>query len=110
MGLSYTGLAASYVALESGGLLYLVISQSGSYWSDDCWLSKRIEERSTPVDISFYLDVGDEETETNVQHREDVRHRLEHPRELESLDGRWEDERGDVQGKVAEVVTGLHLK
>ena len=71
-GLSYTGLAASYVALKAKGLFNKVISQSGSYWSNDCWLAKEYEKWEGNLGISFYLDVGDEETETNVQHKEDV--------------------------------------
>lgn len=71
-GLSYTGLAASFVALTSKGLFTKVISQSGSYWSNDCWLPlevKKIESDSKPA---FYLDVGDKEIEVNVLHKEDV--------------------------------------
>jgi len=72
VGLSYTGLAASYVAIESKGLFQKVISQSGSYWSDDCWLSKKVEALDRKLELSVYLDVGDQETDTNVKHKEDV--------------------------------------
>jgi len=71
-GLSYTGLAASYVAIKSEGLFQKVISQSGSYWSNDCWLSKQIENTDQPIAAAFYLDVGNQETETKVEHKEDV--------------------------------------
>jgi len=71
-GLSYTGLAASYVAIKSEGLFQKVISQSGSYWSNDCSLSKQIENTDQPIGAEFYLDVGSQETETKVEHKEDV--------------------------------------
>jgi enterochelin esterase-like enzyme len=73
IGLSYTGLAATYIALRAGGKFTRVISQSGSYWSNDCWLIGQVQEMSAPLPIEFYLDVGLDETAENVQHREDVR-------------------------------------
>ena len=71
-GLSYTGLAASYVALKSNDLFTKVISQSGSYWSNECELSRSLENSEQSSDLSFFLDVGDQETDINVQHKEDV--------------------------------------
>ena len=72
MGLSYTGLAASYVALETTGLFTKVISQSGSYWSNECELSKNLESSDQNSGIVFFIDVGERETDINVQHKEDV--------------------------------------
>lgn len=71
VGLSYTGLAAAFVAVEYPGVFHRVISQSGSFWWKDCWLPERYRSASqTPTE--FYLDVGTEEVQENVQHREDV--------------------------------------
>jgi enterochelin esterase family protein len=71
-GLSYTGLAAAYVASEAPGLFHKVISQSGSFWWNDCWLIKQTDRWSQPLGTEFHLDVGTRETQENVQHREDV--------------------------------------
>lgn len=71
VGLSYTGLAAAYIAIERPGVFQRVISQSGSFWWNDCHLVKRMHE--TPrLPTAFYLDVGTRETQTNVQHRPEV--------------------------------------
>ncbi|GAB5559798.1 MAG: hypothetical protein SynsKO_14450 [Synoicihabitans sp.] len=71
VGLSYTGLAAAYIALRKPGLFGRVICQSGSFWWNDCWLPKQA--KSMPNNLTqFYLDVGTKETKTNVQHRADV--------------------------------------
>src|SRR5689334_11539418 len=37
IGLSYTGLAAAFVAKECPGIFQRVVSQSGSFWWNDCW-------------------------------------------------------------------------
>jgi enterochelin esterase-like enzyme len=37
-GLSYTGLAAAFVAKEYPGSFQRIISQSGSFWWNECWL------------------------------------------------------------------------
>lgn len=71
VGLSYTGLAASFVAGEFPGVFQRVISQSGSYWWNDCWLTEQSKARA-PVPTQFYLDVGNQEVHENVRHREDV--------------------------------------
>lgn len=71
-GLSYTGLAASFTALSNDGLFSKVISQSGSYWSDDCWLTKEIPGVSLSTPPAFFLDVGDKEKQQRVWHKEDV--------------------------------------
>ncbi|MBK1876681.1 alpha/beta hydrolase [Pelagicoccus mobilis] len=71
-GLSYTGLAASFAALKHDSLFTHVISQSGSYWSNDCWLTKEFDGVQPPSPPAFFLDVGDQEIQTNVWHREDL--------------------------------------
>lgn len=71
-GLSYTGLAASFVALSHDGLFTKVISQSGSYWSNDCWLSNQLDHIKLKNPPAFFLDVGDKETQEYVWHKEDV--------------------------------------
>ncbi len=71
-GLSYTGLAASFAALSHDGLFTKVISQSGSYWSNDCWLTKEFEGATLKNPPAFFLDVGDQETQDYVWHKEDV--------------------------------------
>ncbi len=72
VGLSYTGLAASYLAFACPGLFQQVISQSGSYWWNEGWLIERFRELSQPIPAAFRLEVGRRETQTNLQHREDV--------------------------------------
>jgi enterochelin esterase family protein len=37
-GLSHTGLAAAFVAKEYPAAFHRIISQSGSFWWNDCWL------------------------------------------------------------------------
>lgn len=69
VGLSYTGLAAAYVALNAPERFTKVIAQSGSFWWNDCWLASQVAQ---PLTAEFYLDVGLEETQTEVQHSEDV--------------------------------------
>ncbi len=71
IGLSYTGLAAAFVAKEFPGIFQRVISQSGSFWWNDCWLSEQYR-LSAPVPTDFYLDVGTKELAENVLHRADV--------------------------------------
>lgn len=71
IGLSYTGLAAAFVAKEYPGLFRSIISQSGSFWWNDCYLVEQF--RSAPrFPTQFYLDVGLREVHENVRHREDV--------------------------------------
>lgn len=71
IGLSYTGLAAAFVAKECPGIFQRVISQSGSFWWNDCWLSEQYR-LSARVPTEFYLDVGTHELAENVRHRDDV--------------------------------------
>jgi enterochelin esterase-like enzyme len=72
IGLSYTGLAASHVALQTASPFTVVISQSGSYWSDDGWLTREYARLKTPRPVRFYLEVGLRETQTNIRHTVDV--------------------------------------
>jgi enterochelin esterase-like enzyme len=71
IGLSYTGLAAAFVAKEFPGIFQRVISQSGSFWWNDCWLSEQYR-LGARVPTDFYLDVGTEELAENVLHRDYV--------------------------------------
>ena len=73
VGLSYTGLAAAFVALQEVGKFGKIIAQSGSFWSDDCWLVEQYRKREKQLPTDFYLDVGSKETDVDVQHKEDVR-------------------------------------
>lgn len=72
VGLSYTGLAAAYVALTSDAVFDTVVAQSGSFWWNDCWLVDHVRAGRDPLELAIYLDVGTRETGTNVRHREDV--------------------------------------
>jgi enterochelin esterase family protein len=71
-GLSYTGLAAAYVAMMAPSRFTKVIAQSGSFWSNDCWIVEHLEKLEIKPKTEFYLDVGLRETEENVRHKEDV--------------------------------------
>ena len=71
-GLSYTGLAAAFIALEYPHAFQRVIAQSGSFWWNDGWLTKEFNRRPVSSTPAFYLDVGRRETQEYVQHRADV--------------------------------------
>jgi enterochelin esterase-like enzyme len=72
IGLSYTGLAAAFVALHSSNTFTHVIAQSGSFWWNDCWLTECLSRSASKSPVRFYLDVGVKETNENVRHKEDV--------------------------------------
>lgn len=72
VGLSYTGLAAAFIAKEHPGVFQKVVSQSGSFWSNDRALEKAFEHLPHRLPTSFYLSVGTKETQRNVRHREGV--------------------------------------
>ena len=72
IGLSYTGLAATFAAFQSPQTFTRVIAQSGSFWSNDCWLIGEFGKREGPFHTAFHLDVGNKETAENVRHKEDV--------------------------------------
>ena len=71
-GVSYTGLAAAFVAKEYPGSFQRVISQSGSFWWNDCWLVEAYRHLEQKIPVEFYLDVGTQETRENVRHGEDL--------------------------------------
>jgi enterochelin esterase family protein len=71
-GLSYTGLAAAYVSMMNPSRFTKVIAQSGSFWSNECWIIDYFEKLESKPKTEFYLDVGVLETEENVLHKEDV--------------------------------------
>jgi enterochelin esterase-like enzyme len=71
-GLSYTGLAAAYVAMTNPFRFTKVIAQSGSFWSNDCWIIEYFEKLDPKPRTEFYLDVGLHETQDDVLHKDDV--------------------------------------
>jgi enterochelin esterase-like enzyme len=71
-GVSYTGLAAAFVAKEYPGSFQKIIGQSGSFWWNDCWLAEEFRRLGQKIPVEFYLDVGTQEVHGNVRHREDV--------------------------------------
>ena len=68
VGLSYTGLAAAYVAVTRPRLFDKIICQSGSFWWRNCWLPRNYAARKTTTPAAFFLDVGRKETQENVRH------------------------------------------
>lgn len=71
-GLSYTGLAAAHVSMMAPNRFTKVISQSGSFWWNDCRISDEFDRLEHKPVTQYYLDVGDRETAENVRHKEDV--------------------------------------
>lgn len=71
VGLSYTGLAAAFVARQYPDMFQRVICQSGSFWWNDCWLVEQIRVQP-PTSTAYFLEVGTNEVQTHVRHREDV--------------------------------------
>lgn len=72
VGLSYTGLAAAWVAMMAPQRFTKVIAQSGSFWWNDCWISGHVARLASTPRADFYLEVGRLETAENVRHKEDV--------------------------------------
>ena len=72
VGVSYTGLAAAFVAKEYPVAFQRIISQSGSFWWNDCWLVEEYRRLRQKIPVDFYLDVGTKETHENVRHGEDL--------------------------------------
>jgi len=72
VGLSYTGLAAAYVSMMNPSRFTKVIAQSGSFWSDDCWIVEYFDKMDPKPKTEFHLDVGLQERQDNVLHKEDV--------------------------------------
>jgi enterochelin esterase-like enzyme len=71
-GVSYTGLAAAFVAKEYPNSFQRTISQSGSFWWNGCWLVEEFRRQEQAIPVEFYLDVGTQETNENVRHGEDL--------------------------------------
>ena len=71
-GVSYTGLAAAFVAKEYPGAFQRIISQSGSFWWNDGWLVEEFRRLGQKIPVEFYLDVGTQEIGENVRHGEDL--------------------------------------
>lgn len=68
VGLSYTGLAATYIALQSPNTFTRIIAQSGSFWWNNCWLVEQYAQLKTRLPVEFYLDVGTKEIRTEIDH------------------------------------------
>jgi enterochelin esterase-like enzyme len=68
VGLSYTGLAAAYIAKEYPKTFQNIICQSASLWWNECWLVNEYRHFSSCYDLAFYLDVGVGENQENVDH------------------------------------------
>ena len=72
VGLSYTGLAAAFIAKQRPSVFQKIISQSGSFWWNNCWLAEEFQQLQQKIPVDFYLDVGIHETQENVRHYEDL--------------------------------------
>ncbi len=88
VGLSYTGLAAAFVALRYPLLFDRVIAQSGSFWWNEAWLADAYAHAPEPSATQFWLEVGQRETATNVAHANGAFQRLS---QIEGV-GRFRDE------------------
>jgi enterochelin esterase-like enzyme len=63
-GLSLSGLASAWLALQYPGHFRYCLSQSGSFWWNDQHFAKMAAQRS-PIKTRFWLSVGDQETEVD---------------------------------------------
>lgn len=80
IGLSYTGLAATYGVVCGGGraaggqVWDRVVAQSGSFWWGGGLLPSEVAagRLRAPAGTEFYLEVGSRETASLVRHREDL--------------------------------------
>lgn len=66
-GVSLSGLQASYIALNQPQLFKYCLSQSGSYWWNDEWLTSQLDEFPNS-ETRFWSSVGDLETDVGVSH------------------------------------------
>ena len=66
-GVSLSGLAAAHIALLYPTRFRAALCQSGSFWFEPDAFA-RLARKSAPVKTRFWLSVGDEETDTNVNH------------------------------------------
>lgn len=64
-GLSLSALQAAFIQFRHGTLFSRVVCQSGSFWWNDEWLLSEVPERS---EARCYLSVGNQETDTDVEH------------------------------------------
>jgi iron(III)-enterobactin esterase len=64
-GLSLSGLAATHIALLYPDLFPYCLSQSGSFWWNDEWLTSQV---TAPIKGKFWLSVGDKETDEGISH------------------------------------------
>lgn len=67
VGLSLSGLMATYLTLKYPQHFDYCLSQSGSHWWKHEWFSK-MARKHAPIRARFWLSVGDRETEVNVKH------------------------------------------
>lgn len=65
VGLSLSGLMASYLTLHEESSFQNCISQSGSYWWKSGWFAEWAKKQGHDY-AHFWLSVGDQETETNI--------------------------------------------
>ncbi|MDT8715898.1 hypothetical protein IAI10_04460 [Clostridium sp. 19966] len=56
-GLSLGGLMAAYIAFKNSDVFGNVLSQSGSYWYEEQWLTQKYKE-AEKLPINFYLNAG----------------------------------------------------
>lgn len=67
-GLSLSGLAAAHIALLYPSRFPAALCQSGSFWWEPDAFARLVHQRA-PVTTRFWLSVGDEETDVNVNHQ-----------------------------------------
>ena len=63
-GLSLSGLASAWLALQYPGQFRYCLSQSGSFWWNDERFTKTVSQHK-PITNRFWLSVGDQETEVD---------------------------------------------
>jgi enterochelin esterase-like enzyme len=63
-GLSLSGLASAWLALQYPGQFRYCLSQSGSFWWNNEQFTKMAPQRA-PINTRFWLSVGDQETEVD---------------------------------------------
>lgn len=66
-GLSLSGLAAAYAAIEHPDVFPLALCQSPSAWWNKQWICDHVE-HAAPPSARFWISVGRGETETDVRH------------------------------------------
>ena len=66
-GPSLGGLASAFIALQHPHVFAGCLSQSGSFWWQEEWLTKHLQEMPHSQ-LRFWLSVGDQETASGVSH------------------------------------------